>query len=606
MPDAGVDIDIEAEDDTEDAFKSAEDRIDRLGDRAERAGSVGFQQLARGAATASNAIQGVYGAMTRLDLTQITLEQSNARLVASREKLNKAVAEFGPQSQQAIEATRDLEAAQSNADKTNLRAHASYVLVSLDLTVMAARAIPAAQSLYGMATAAGAATTAMAALNVATGAIVITATALFAIGFGRHIKQEFTDPGREAAATYNDFADALARAQDEAASQRVAGDDWFSQYAERVSEDLDSILTKVPLVGGALDKVIGTVGEEAESNAQAMEEATAGMAGVVDANLRRVGTSFRDLGIDMRSVSADAVPALLASFGFMGPELDAMVAKLTAAKDAEAALEAQMVALGPAYAAQITFTRQKGETTEDFRQRILAAVGAEHDAEVQIDDTTQSFRLQTDATKEATKAAIDHARPRNFGRERAPDYGVHTVAGGLLGNLGGPLGASLEFGRDMGSLQSLTRVVNRSPSQSSSLTGNRLMNEELQIAISRNPELLQNPQVQRYFQALQRQSARNPVRQSTLGTSQMRSRLLPLITAADGFHGDINQPTMMLVGEAGRERVDVSPGGGRGGQVVNNHVTINVPSENAARQVSRDLPRSLMISNRRFAARRTI
>lgn len=34
------------------------------------------------------------------------------------------------------------------------------------------------------------------------------------------------------------------------------------------------------------------------------------------------------------------------------------------------------------------------------------------------------------------------------------------------------------------------------------------------------------------------------------------------IAAADGYHGYVSQPTLMLVGERGRERVDVTPGGG--------------------------------------------
>lgn len=388
--DAKVGIEIEAEDDSEAGFKSAEDRIDSLGTRAERAGSVGFQQLARGAATASGAIQNAYGAMTRLDLTQITLEQSAARLAASHDRLNQSVAEFGAGSQQAIQAQKDLEASQANAEKTAIRAHASYLLVGLDMATMAARAIPAAQGLYAMATAAGAATTAFTALQVASGAILVTAAALAVVGVARNIKSNFTDPAHEAAQSFDDFRQAHDRAVDAAAGQRQVGDSWFAQYSERVSEDFN----QWPLLG----KVITTVKEETDANMQDMADATAGMANVVDANLRRVNAALRDMGVNMDAISSDMIPSLVAGMGYTGEEATAMADKILASKAAEEALLQQMIALGPAYTSQINFTRRKGEATDDFKNRILEAVGAENAAKVQIDDTTQSFRLQTDAT----------------------------------------------------------------------------------------------------------------------------------------------------------------------------------------------------------------
>lgn len=396
MADPRIGIDIEADDDTDDGFRSAEERIDSLSGRAERAGTVGFREFARGAATASNAIQGVYGAMTRLDLTQLTLEASSARLTASRERLNQATAEFGAGSRQAIQAEKDLEAAQNNSEKTTLRAHASYVLVGLDMATMAARAIPAATGLYAMATAAGAATTAFTALQVASGAILVTAAALAVIGVARNIKSNFSDPAKEAAQSFDDFRVAHDRAVEAAAGQRQVGDSWFAQYSERVSEDFN----QWPLLG----RVITTVKEETEENMGAIADASTGMSGVVEANLRRVSSALRDMGVDMNRISSDMIPAMVAGMGFTGEEASTMASKLLEGRAAEEALLQQMIALGPAYTAQINFTRRKGETTEQFTARILEAVGAENAAKVQIDDTTQSFRLQTDATEQAAAA----------------------------------------------------------------------------------------------------------------------------------------------------------------------------------------------------------
>jgi hypothetical protein len=48
------------------------------------------------------------------------------------------------------------------------------------------------------------------------------------------------------------------------------------------------------------------------------------------------------------------------------------------------------------------------------------------------------------------------------------------------------------------------------------------------------------------------------------------------IAAADGYHGYVSQPTLMLVGERGRERVDVTPGGTTAGGGGNWYISIDV------------------------------
>jgi hypothetical protein len=78
-----------------------------------------------------------------------------------------------------------------------------------------------------------------------------------------------------------------------------------------------------------------------------------------------------------------------------------------------------------------------------------------------------------------------------------------------------------------------------------------------------------------------------PVRVQTDYFGMPRLYSTPRLKHQSGFHGHVNQPTLISVGERGRERVDISPsmfdhghsaGSGRGGGGGDNRkITIVVP-----------------------------
>ena len=60
-------------------------------------------------------------------------------------------------------------------------------------------------------------------------------------------------------------------------------------------------------------------------------------------------------------------------------------------------------------------------------------------------------------------------------------------------------------------------------------------------------------------------------------------RKVDAVRAARGFHGMVTRPTLFLAGEAGRERVDITPGGGGAAS----NVTFNIYDAADAHRVVR-------------------
>jgi hypothetical protein len=109
-------------------------QVQRGGDGAGRS----MQSLGAGVQRVSGFIERGMGVLTRLDLVQITVQQSADRVREAQQKYAEAIGQFGAASSQAINANRDLDQAQQNATKSNLRARLSYVLVAGDIVTMAA------------------------------------------------------------------------------------------------------------------------------------------------------------------------------------------------------------------------------------------------------------------------------------------------------------------------------------------------------------------------------------------------------------------------------------------------------------------------------------
>lgn len=159
-----------------DALVNRLDNVDRSGKRTTGTFKDFADSMAGGAREVEQAMQ----LMTRMDLVQISLQSGNDHLAAAQERYNQAVASYGPNSQEALNASRSLKDANDALDKAQLRAEASMALVVVSSLQMATTAIPAAiAALQGLTAAQGAAAISAgvlsATLTLGTAAIAITA-----------------------------------------------------------------------------------------------------------------------------------------------------------------------------------------------------------------------------------------------------------------------------------------------------------------------------------------------------------------------------------------------------------------------------------------------
>jgi len=103
------------------------------------ASSKSFSQSIGGAATSLAGVVSMadraMNLMDRYEITQITVENATMRVAASQTNLNEAIQKYGTGSQQAIDAARQLEIANNNLDRTNIRAQSSMVMIGVSALV---------------------------------------------------------------------------------------------------------------------------------------------------------------------------------------------------------------------------------------------------------------------------------------------------------------------------------------------------------------------------------------------------------------------------------------------------------------------------------------
>jgi hypothetical protein len=90
-------------------------------------------------------------------------------------------------------------------------------------------------------------------------------------------------------------------------------------------------------------------------------------------------------------------------------------------------------------------------------------------------------------------------------------------------------------------------------------------------------------------------NARNASAGYTMGGSAKSQSILEAynafkngVTAANGFDGMVNSPTMFLAGEAGSEHVSITPSGGSGG------ITVNIQNMNGSDNDLRKLKQTIL------------
>lgn len=215
-------INVDAEDSSAGTLNQAAQNIERVGQSAQRA-TGGLQSFADSAAHGAREVEHAMSMLTRLDLVQITLEQSSDRVANAQERYNEALAKYGAESSQAKAASQELERAQANLEKANLRAELSIGLVATQSLQMAVGAIPQLRNALAALTASTTtAAAASATLNIAMTAGVAAISITAGILAVKTAMDGLTSSTDGATNSLQAFSQAGADARLEATKQRIA------------------------------------------------------------------------------------------------------------------------------------------------------------------------------------------------------------------------------------------------------------------------------------------------------------------------------------------------------------------------------------------------
>jgi len=513
MPD--INIRVEAEDDSGDAFEEASRGIESLGESADTA-TGSFEEFAKSLSTSATELEHGMSMMTRLDLVQLTVDQRTQALTSAQEKYNEAVAKYGPSSQQAEQAARALTTAQDGLDKANMRAELSLGLVAAQSIQMATTAIPETIAAFEALTAAeGAAAVAASMLEVAMTAgvaaigIVAGITAVSAaIGgmgdaasdatgkvdmladaegklarastfSGEAARKSVSDASAASEAAYQvalsqlgafenkaseahrrlaaidqpgvandvllrykkDAADAdrdlaaaqqnLTRAENDmtlahhaAAQQYIADDNLRVLETKGSLEEVNKAIlehqafidqTRAYLRNDDVsdstrasdeqyiqeqEVIVRALTDRKDALTQAAEQTAASEKAAAAATAQAWESALGSVNLNLSTLST----SILHQAATTGGELGVLASQVLGVRDSEDQTLESVLRNSEALRNQATITRQKGETTEEFKKRLEAMGYSEADVESQVTDTTKSFSLQIQATKELATA----------------------------------------------------------------------------------------------------------------------------------------------------------------------------------------------------------
>ncbi len=133
-------------------FKEAKAHASGFGDTVEKtgAGSVSFSSKIGGAATSLATVGAsadkAMNLMDRYQISQMTVENATMRVTAAQENYDAVLVKYPANSQQAIDATRQLEIAQNNMEKANIHADSSMVMIGVSALSMVPNFIDAGTS----------------------------------------------------------------------------------------------------------------------------------------------------------------------------------------------------------------------------------------------------------------------------------------------------------------------------------------------------------------------------------------------------------------------------------------------------------------------------
>lgn len=410
-------------------------------ERSGKQAAFSFDLISRSTDRMAGLISHGLGVLTKLDLIELTLEHSTVRVRLAQENYNDAVANFGPLSDQAVKAARELEAAQGAAEKASLRAKLSYIGVTAQLVTMTIQAPRAAAGLMTLATSARTAAAGVGALNIALGASVFGAVAAATAFVGFNIFRDFKRQADLATAGIEDQRAELQRLEN--ALEKLRKTPEFLVGLPGALEQVTVVERAIANQRIKIDKMqLEARGDQftqfghdmaaqaaltAEEMARVQEDAAQRSAQAWTQAMGAAGTSLQKFGIDFSQVGVGALenlekfarlPAGLVPFS---QQLGALAGQALNATKQERELVAAAIAAEPALLDQLSATARKGETMHE----LAASLGltAEQEAELTRQGrlTEEGLLSQAEAARRLNSTMSSASGATAFGLTQSSD-----------------------------------------------------------------------------------------------------------------------------------------------------------------------------------------
>ncbi len=342
--------------------------------------------------------------MTRLDLVQITVQQSAKRVADAQEKYNQTLLEFGSGSKQAIAANRELESAQAANEKAALRARMSYVLIAGDLLTMAVRLPQVVSGIQAMSVASIAAARNLTAMQIAGGAAVAALSAFVILAATMNGEMERGSTAAEELALAKEALEAEGSNPTPFTGPILGGIEKLMGMVPGVTTDMEAYEAAVKRVADAEEAVAQERHfDNLRKTAQAAIDAAKATAELEQKNNALAASmrqGFGNLGIQVNAFSQGFQEDLLLASGVSAE----FIATLRPLVDAESLLKTATGETGKALRAQAEITAHKDETTEDFIARLKDLGFTEEDIKARVDETGRALLSQAAATRAASNA----------------------------------------------------------------------------------------------------------------------------------------------------------------------------------------------------------
>lgn len=633
------------------AVDESDRSLNRLEETSNRIGrGDGFAKAALVADRMGGAINRAMGVMTRLDLVQITLEQSADRVRVAQEKYAAAVEEFGQHSTKAVDAQRELNLAQAAAEKASLRAKASYILVSAEIVSMGAMAVRAANNTTLLGTSMAGATVAARGLRLA---LIGTGIGALVVGLGFLLEKMNT----------------VRSSTEQLVQRNQAAEDSEKRVAAAIEGGSAAMRTQI----AAREADIASLEKQMLARARLLHEQDPGMdpsrsptdirlpippedpeiqrlaellgvakTGIeqLKAELAEGGAAFEELTRAMSSAGTSLADFTLAQQRLIleADGLTEVEQRYLATAQAEDELLRRMVDNNPEILNRMSMVLRYGETLDDLATRLGLTTDQEDALRASGQLTTDGLITQAEAMERAAKAsgkAAEEMARLQEEQERADFTNLQSAlqgAGVDLNNMTSDMQRAIFAANGMSGvenqfillqqaedllLQSALDVVPALLDQISVQRKKGETNEQLAkrlgLTVEQEKELLAAGRLTvdgiiTEQEKLRRFGARDSGRFS-VGASAFSVKP---IMAAEGFNGVVREATPFIAGERGPERVTIEPLGrdaGRGGGVTNIHVTVQnvevpvsmAPARFDPQQTADAVERTLTESLRRMA-----